>query len=180
MDSTHYTPRPGFWIATAFAIVISIFAVVLAGATPSDKGIFVQYLSLTLELAIISGSCVGLLQSSLMPHLSLWAKVQWIGLTLVSTTIGWCLVFAFGVLIAKWVPNFPILSNNTVIAVSRGVLFGTLIGMTIGLVTGIVQGRIQHLSSREWLWGNLVSWTIGIGVPFTLFLAILSQATFFF
>jgi hypothetical protein len=115
-----------------------------------------------------------------MPHLSVWAKVQWIGLTVVSTTIGWCIAFAFGVLIAKWFPNFPIFSDKIVIAVSIGLLIGTLIGVTIGLVTGIVQSRIQHLLAHEWLVGNLISWSIGISVPLILFLAILSQATFFF
>jgi predicted membrane-bound spermidine synthase len=180
MDQLHYTPGLRFWVATTFVISISVFAVVLAGAIPSDKGVYVQYLSLILELAIISGSCVSLLQSSLMPQLSFWAKVQWVGLTHVSTTIGWCIVFAVAVLIAKWFPNYPIFSNKIVTAVSNGLVLGTLIGMTIGLVMVIVQGRIQHLSVREWLVGNLISWSIGISVPLTMFLVILSQATFFF
>jgi hypothetical protein len=38
MNSPHYTPRLGFWIATVFVIIITVFAVVLRGAGPGNGG----------------------------------------------------------------------------------------------------------------------------------------------
>ena len=177
MDSSQYIPSRGFWVITAFVISVTVFVVVLAVLTPSDKGIFVQYLALTLDLAIISGSCVGFVQVLRMPHLSSWAKARWIGITILSTTIGWFIVFAFGAFLGQWLQAFPTMSDRLVPAIFYGFLIGASMGATIGFVTGFIQIRFQPLSARQWIVGNLFSWSIGIGVPLTVFFAFLSQAT---
>ncbi len=169
----------GFWIATTIVIIITIFAVVLAGATPSDKGIFVQYLTLTLELALVSGSCVGLLQSFLILHHSSWAKVRWFGITMVSTVIGWCIVFVFESLLAGIHASLINLSDKLVLAIFYGFLNGASMGAIVGLVTGIVQGRIQSLSAHDWIVGNIISWSIGVGTPLAVFFAVVSKIRLF-
>jgi uncharacterized membrane protein YhaH (DUF805 family) len=75
MNSPHYTPRLGFWIATVFVIIITVFAVVLRGAGPGNGGGRAADLWLTVGLAILPGSCVGLLQACVLALPSLGARV---------------------------------------------------------------------------------------------------------
>src|SRR5215208_6982381 len=180
MNLPHYTPRLGLWVATIFVIIVTVPVVVLSIPTPSDKGIFVQYLALTLDLAIISGSCVGLVQVFQMPHLSSWAKARWIGITILGVTIGWGIVFAFGAWLGQWLQAFPTITDRLVPAIFYGFLIGASMGAIIGFVTGFIQAYFQPSSTRQWIVGNLSSWSIGIAVPLTVVFAFISQLRFSF
>lgn len=180
MELSQYTPRRSFWILTTFVIVVTVFVVVLTVPTPSDKGIFIQYLALTIDLAIISGSCVGLVQVFQMPHLESLEKARWIAITILSVTIGWGIVFALGAWLGQWLEAFPTITNQLVLAIFYAFLIGASMGVIIGIVTGFIQARFQPSSARQWIVGNLISWSIGIAVPLTVFFTFLSQATLFF
>jgi hypothetical protein len=110
---------------------------------------------------------------------SLQARVQWFGITVASTAIGWCIIFALGTLLGRLQP-LPAISDQLVPATFYGFLTGASIGAIIGLVIGVIQGRIQRLSARQWILGNLLSWSIGIAIPLAVFFALLSQIDFFF
>ncbi|MFT3891841.1 MAG: hypothetical protein QM730_09435 [Anaerolineales bacterium] len=175
MYESRYFTQPSFWLATTFVIIVIVFAVVLAGAMPSDKGSFVQYLVLTLELAIVSGICVGFLQSRLSPP-SFWAKARWLGVSVLSTTLGWSIVFVLEFLLIKWLQSSPIdISDQLAVAAFYGFVDGALIGAVIGLVTSTIQVLSYHLPARQWIMGNLISWSIGIGIPLAVFYAGISQ-----
>jgi hypothetical protein len=180
IDSQHFTPRLGFWVATTLVIIGSILVVFLAGARPSLEHIFGTYFAFALELAFVSGICVGLLQAFLLPQLSFWTAVRWFSLTVVSVVVGWCIVFAFGVLLGRQSPTSSIdIGGQLALAIVHGFLNGVEIGAVIGLVTGIIQGRVQPSSARQWLVGNLISWSLGIGVPLAVFFGIISQISLF-
>jgi hypothetical protein len=176
MDSSRYTPALGFWIATTFVIIITVFPIIILGTFSAMKDENATNLWLTFGLALIPGSCVGLLQTFMMAHPSIGARVQWLGATVVSTSIGWCIVFVIWTLI---VPSRITIGTQLGPAVFYGFLAGAFIGAIFGLVTGIIQGRIQPLSAREWLVGNLISWSIGIGVPLAVFFGGISQIRLF-
>jgi hypothetical protein len=180
MDLSQYAPSPNFWRATTIVIIVTVVVVPFLLPPPTTNGIFITYLWLTFELALVSGGCVGFLQAAMMPHLSFWDKARWVGITLGGTIIGWGIVFAFGNLLGKWFPNLPILSDQFVIAVFRGLLIGVSIGSIIGLVTGLIQAGVQRISAHQWIVGNVISWSIGVTVPIVVFWAILSTATLFF
>ena len=180
MDSTDYASHLRFWIANTFVIIVTVFIVITVMPTPTDKGIFVTYVWLTLELAFVSGSCVGLLQSFLMPHFSFQAKVRWFGITVASIAIGWCIVFIRGyLLISQSQASLINMSDQVLPAFLDGFLNGALMGAMIGLVTGLIQGYVQPISARQWLMGNLISWSIGIAVPLAVTFAGLSQIRLF-
>jgi hypothetical protein len=88
MGSPYYTPRSGFWKANTFVIIVTVFAVVLRGAGPGNGGGLAAELWLTVGLAIIPGSCAGLLQAFMLEHASVWARIRWFGITVVSAAIG--------------------------------------------------------------------------------------------
>lgn len=179
MDLPHYTPRFGFWIATTCVIIIVVFAVVLAGLALTSQSVFVAYLSLTLELAFVCGSCLGLLQSFMMPYPSSLARWRWFWITVMATIVGWCTMFAIQVLLGLLPQTSTNMSNQLISAIFEGFVNGALIGANIGQVTGIIQGRFQRSSARQWLVGNLISWSIGIGVPLAVLFAAISQIRLF-
>jgi len=179
MDSPHYTPRLGFWLATIFVIIVTVFAVVLRGAGPGNGGGRAADLWLTIGLAILPGSCVAFLQACILTFPSTQARVQWFGITVVSTALGWCIVFALMNLLDR-LQLLPVITGQLLPAILDGLLTGAVIGAIIGIIAGVIQGRVQPLSSRQWIVGNLISWSIGIAVPLAVFFAGLSQIDFFF
>jgi hypothetical protein len=179
MNSPHYTPRLGFWIATVFVIIITVFAVVLRGAGPGNGGGRAADLWLTVGLAILPGSCVGLLQACVLALPSLGARVWWSFTTIGNTSLGWCVVFALLALLGR-LRLLPTITNDLLLAIFYGLLIGTLMGTIIGLVVGILQQRIQRISWEDWIVSNIISWSIGIAIPLAVFFALLSQIDFFF
>ena len=179
MDSPNYTPRLGFWIATAFVIIVTVFAVILRGAGPGNGGGRDAALWLTVGLAIIPGSCVGFLQACILAFPSTQARLQWFGITVASTALGWCIVFALMNLLDR-LQLLPAITGELLPAILDGLLTGALMGVIIGIMAGVIQGRVQPLSSRQWIVGNLISWSIGIAIPLAVFFAGLSQIDFFF
>ena len=178
MDSPHYTSRLSFWIATIFVIIVTVFAVILSEAGPGNGGL-VSDLWLTIGLAILPGSCVGLLQAYLLAFPSRYARVQWFGITVTSTALGWCIVFALMALLDR-LQLLPTITNELIPSIIDGLLTGGLIGIIIGLTVGVIQRRFQHIASRQWIVDSLISWSIGIAIPITLFFAFLSQISFLF
>jgi len=178
MDSPHYTSRLSFWIATIFVIIVTVFAVILRGAGPGNGG-RVSDLWLTIGLAILPGGCVGLLQAYLLAFPSRYARVQWFGITVASTALGWCIVFALMALLDR-LQLLPTITNELIPSILDGLLTGGLIGIIIGLTVGVIQRRFQRIASRQWIVDSLISWSIGIAIPITLFFAFISQISFLF
>jgi hypothetical protein len=179
MDSQQYTPRLGFWLATTSVIIVTVFAVVLRGAGPGNGGGRAADLWLTFGLALLPGGCIGLLQAWKLAFPSTQARVQWFGITVVSTALGWCIVFALMNFLDRR-QLLPVITSELLPATLDGLITGAMIGAIIGITAGIIQGRVQPLSSRQWIVGNLISWSIGIAVPLAVFFALLSQIDFFF
>ena len=96
-----------------------------------------------------------------------------------TTSCGWCTMFAIQVLLGLLPQPSTNMSNQLISAIFEGFVNGALIGANIGKVTGIIQGRFQRSSARQWLVGNLISWSIGIGVPLAVLFAAISQIRFF-
>jgi hypothetical protein len=172
MDSSHYTPRLGFWMATTLVLIITTFPLIFLGAFSGNE----EDLWTNFGLLMIPSSCAALLQAFLLASRSL--RVQWFGITVAGTAIGWGAVLLLGPLLGRLQPSST-LSDQFVLAALDGFVTGAPMGVIVGLVTGIIQGRIQPLSARELLVGNLISWSIGIGMPFALLFAAFSQIRLF-
>jgi hypothetical protein len=174
MSSPHPTPRLSFWIATTLALIITTFPLIFLGAFSGSAGERWR----NLGLLMILSSFVALLQALLLISRSLTARVQWFCLTLVGTAIGWGTVLALSPLLGQMTGSSTI-SNQLILGAFDGFITGSPMGIIVGLVTGIIQGRIQLLSARQLLVGNLMSWSIGIGLPFALLFAAFSQVGLF-
>lgn len=179
MDSPRHTPRLGFWIATTFVIIVTVFLVIIRGAGPGNGGGLAADLWITVGLVLIPGSCVGLVQVFMMAYSSMRERIKWCGITVVGIVIGWCVVFALMNFLAQ-LQSLPTIGDQLVPAAFHGLLMGTLIGAIIGLVTGVIQGSVQGLLARQWITGNLISWSIGIAVSLAVLFAAISQISFSF
>src|SRR5215208_932277 len=139
MDLAHYTRPRDFWKVTTLGIVGSVVGVSFIEVRTSLEHIYGTYLALALELAFVSGICVGLLQSSRMPQLSSPSKASWVVTAVLATTIGWVIVFAIVTVLVKLFPNLPIFSDKIVLALFNGLFIGGSMGAIVGLITGIIQ-----------------------------------------
>jgi hypothetical protein len=178
MDSSRYTPRLGFWVATTFVIIVTVFPIIFLGAFPGNEGERANALLRTVGVALIPGICVGLLQASIMAYPLRLIQLQWFVTTVVAVAIGWGAVSALSPLLTQLRQSSPI-SDQLVLATIDGFLTGGSLGAIVGLVTGIAQGWIQRLSMRQWIIGNLISWSVGVGVSFAMIFAAASQISFF-
>lgn len=178
MDSPEYTPRRGFWIATTLVIIVAVFPILFLGAFSGIEGGNATNLLIHFGLVMIPSSCVALLQALMLVSASLWARVRWFGFTLAGTAIGWGAVFALEPLLRRLQHSGPI-SDQWLLAALEGFVATAPMGTIVGLVTGLIQGRIQPLSAGEWLVGNLISWSIGTGLPPAVFFAGMSQIRLF-
>lgn len=181
MENQHLrdAPRLGFWIVTSFVIAVTVFPVVLNGAGPGNGGGRAADIWLTIGLALIPGSCVGLLQAYMLPFPSQFERVKWFGITVISTALGWVIVLAIMALLDR-LQVLPAITGKLLPAFLDGLVTGSLMGAIIGLITGVIQGLIQPRLAHQWIVGNLISWSLGIAIPLAIFFALLSQIDFFF
>src|SRR6266498_4370532 len=174
MDSPEYTPRLGFWIATTLVIIVAVFPILFLGAFSGNEGGNATNLWIHFGLVMIPSSCVALLQALMLVSPSLWTRIRWFSFTVAGTAIGWGAVFALQPLLKQLIFSST-LPDQWLLAALDGFVAAAPMGTIVGLVTGLIQGRIQPLSAREWLVGNLISWSIGTGVPLAVFFAGMSQ-----
>jgi hypothetical protein len=177
MNSSHYTPRLGFWIATTFVIIITALPIIFVGAFPGEEGERANALLRTVGVALIPGICVGLIQAFILAYPSKLIRPQWFAITVVAIVIGWGTVFTLEPLLAQF-RSSPV-NAQLVLATVDGFLTGASRGAIVGLLSGIAQGWIQRLSARQWIIGNLLSWSIGVGISYAVIFAVATQAFFF-
>src|SRR4030095_3495567 len=89
MNSPQYIHGRGFWVVTTIAIMFTCSFVLFRGAGPGNGDATTANLWLTIGLPIIPGSCLGILQAFMLEHSSIWTRVKWLGITVVSVAIGW-------------------------------------------------------------------------------------------
>ncbi len=171
------TSRLGFWITTTLVIIVTVFLFIFLGAF--NVGGYIGNLWLTVGLALISGSCVALLHALIPPFPSVQARVKWFGITTVSITIGWCIVFVLWNFLNRLQFSSTFSSDQLGLAVIDAFVTGAVRGAIVGLVTGLIQGSIQHLSMRSLFVGNLISWSIGVGISFAAFVVFILQIKLF-
>jgi hypothetical protein len=173
------TLRLGFWRATTIVIIITIFSIIFIGAFTS--GGLIGNLWFLVGLAIIPGTCVGILQAFMLEHASVSVQVKWFGIAVVSTAIGWCAVFALMAALLAKIHSLPeIISGQFLSAAFDGLITGALIGAIVGSVSGLIQAYIQHLPTRQWISSNVISWSVGVAIPLVAFYVLLSLMNFFF
>lgn len=178
MDLPQYTPRLGFWMVTTFVILISTFPLIFLGAFSGTEGASATKIWINFGLLMIPSSCIALLQAFMPISRSLSARVQWLGITVSGTAIGWGVVLALSPLLGRMQPSSTI-NDQLVLAAVDGFMTGAPMGVIVGLVTGFFQACMQPLSARALLVGNLISWSMGIGIPFVLLFAAVSQIRLF-
>ncbi len=166
-------PRLGFWIATTLVITITVLPFIFLGAF--NVGGHIGGLWLAVGLALIPGSCVGLLDALIPAFPSVQARVKWFSITTVSVTIGWCIVFILWNFLNRLQFSSTFSNDQLGLAVIDAFVTGAVRGAIVGLVTGLIQGSIQHLSMRSLFVGNLISWSIGVGISFAAFIAFILQ-----
>lgn len=177
MNLPYYTLHRGFWRATTAVTIISVFAVVFRGAGPGNGGGTAANLWLSVGLAIIPGCCLGILQAFLLENASLLARIRWFGITVVSISIGWCIVFAIMAWLTKLQFFTPIILQGPFQAALIGFITGALPGAIVGYVSGLIQAYLQHLPARQWISSNVIIWGFSLGIPYAMILVIASMFT---
>ena len=117
MDSPHYTPRLGFWIATTLVLIVTVFPLIFLGAFSGNWTNF--------GLLMIPSSCVALLQAFLLTFRSL--RVQWFGITVAGTAIGWGVVLILVPLLGRLQLSSTI-SDQLLLAALDGFIAGAPMG----------------------------------------------------
>jgi hypothetical protein len=179
LDSPNYTPPLGFWIITTFVIIITVLPIIFVGTFPGEEGERASALLRTVGVALIPGICVGLIQASILAYPLRLIRPQWFVITVAAIVIGWSVVFALGPLLT-WLRQASPISDQLVLATIDGFLTGGSLGAIVGSLTGIAQGWIQRSSTRQWIIGNLLSWSIGVGISYAVTFGAASQISFFF
>jgi len=178
MDLSHYTLRRGFWIATTLVLIVTVLPIIFLGAFSGNEGGTATNLLIHFGLVMIPSGCVALLQALMLVSASLWARVRWFGFTLAGTAIGWGATFALEPVLRR-LQHSGSLPDQWLLAALEGFVAAAPMGTIVGLVIGLIQGRIQPLSAGEWLVGNLITWSLGIGIPVAVFFAGMSQIRLF-
>ncbi len=155
-------------------IIVTIFPIIFLGAFSGNEGKHAIDFWRNFGLVMIPSSCVSMLQTLTLKYNSLRTRVQWFSITIVSLAIGWVLEFALGPLIGRLIFSTTI-SNDLIIAAFDGFITGIPIGAPVGLVAGLTHALFQRSAARQWIVGNLISWSVGIGVAFALIFAAFSQ-----
>jgi hypothetical protein len=179
MDSSRYTSRLGFWVITTLVISFTVFPIIFLGNFPENESEHALALFSTAALALIPGGCIGLMQALTLAFPSMLSRLQWLVITVAATAIGWGVASALQPLFIQ-VQLFSTISDQLVLAAIQGFLAGAPTGAIVGLLVGIAQGWLQRLWPRQWIIGNLLSWSIGVGVSYSVIFAAVSQISFFF